>query len=264
MTQRALRYYDRVGLLSPSRHTEAGYRLYAEEDLLTLQHILALKFLGFSLEEIRQSLSRDPGQLGAALAQQEQMLRDRRRQLDAVLRAIAHAQQRLQSGGCDWEAIVRVIEVIQMEQKQEWVKKYFNDGQLEKMAELGQTSYTPEARQKLQQRGEWTEEDQQRANEQWAYVYSEADRLAAAGADPAGEEGQALARSRSELLFSFTQGDPDIQAGLAKFWESHNALPKEEQPLTAVIPAISAAGTEFLEKVMTIYQERQQSDGNGS
>ena len=50
---RTLRYYDRVGLLRPAQHTEAGYRLYTDADLVRLQQILALKFLGFSLEEIK-------------------------------------------------------------------------------------------------------------------------------------------------------------------------------------------------------------------
>jgi len=53
---RTLRYYDKVGLLLPSLHTEAGYRLYSDEDLLSLQQILVLKFLGFSLEEIKVCL----------------------------------------------------------------------------------------------------------------------------------------------------------------------------------------------------------------
>jgi MerR family transcriptional regulator, thiopeptide resistance regulator len=50
---RTLRYYDKMGLLSPSQYSKSGYRLYSNEDLLTLQNILALKFLSFSLEEIR-------------------------------------------------------------------------------------------------------------------------------------------------------------------------------------------------------------------
>jgi DNA-binding transcriptional MerR regulator len=56
VTLRTLRFYDKVGLLSPTEYTEAGYRLYSEDDLLTLQHILALKFLGFSLDEIKACL----------------------------------------------------------------------------------------------------------------------------------------------------------------------------------------------------------------
>lgn len=46
---RTLRFYDKVGLLSPTSYTEAGYRLYTDTDFLRLQQILALKFLGFSL-----------------------------------------------------------------------------------------------------------------------------------------------------------------------------------------------------------------------
>src|SRR5579871_1526984 len=60
VTERTLRYYDKVGLLSPSGYTEAGYRLYTHEDLLRLQQILALKFLGFSLAEIKAYLQVDP------------------------------------------------------------------------------------------------------------------------------------------------------------------------------------------------------------
>lgn len=253
---RTLRYYDRVGLLSPSAYTEAGYRLYTDQDLLALQHILALKFLGFSLEEIKQCLGSGTTQIEPMLTRQRAMMQAKRRHLDAILKALDSAAKLVQSGNCDEEAILQVIKVIQMEQKQEWVKNYFNDDQLQKMDELSQASYSDAARQKLAERDPWTEEDQQHVNVQWAYVASEAQRLAEAGIDPASEEAQAVARLKSELLFSFTQGDPDIQAGLGKFWESHNALPKEEQPLATVVPPISDAGAQFLEQAMTIYREK--------
>lgn len=44
---RTLRYYDQVGLLKPTAYSPAGHRLYTDQDLLQLQRILALKFLGF-------------------------------------------------------------------------------------------------------------------------------------------------------------------------------------------------------------------------
>ncbi len=254
---RTLRYYDAVGLLSPAQHTEAGYRLYAEADLLTLQHILALKYLGFSLEEIRQCLSREPQHLETTLARQKAMLRDKRRQLDAILKAIARVEALSQAGYCEREAIVGVIEAIQMEQTKEWVQKYFNDAQLQKIEELTQDSYTPEARAKMEQREAWTEADQERANEQWAYLASESQKLAADEADPSGEEGQALARLKSELLFQFTQGDPDVVAGLKQFWDSHNALPETEQPLAALVPDMNDAGSRFLDDAIALYNERQ-------
>jgi len=251
---RTLRYYDRVGLLSPAQHTEAGYRLYTEADLFRLQQILALKFLGFSLAEIRACLRGDPQRLPEVLAQQKAMLREKRSHLEAILRAIEETEALLQAGECGWEAIARVIQVIQMEQKKEWVKKHFTDEEQQKMEELSKSAYTEEARRKLEQRGEWTEADQQRASEQWSYLATEARRLAAAGADPAGPEAQALAKLKCDLLAAFTQRDPEIETGLKRFWERFNALPKEEKPFD---PAPYDPGTEggaLLDQAMALYQ----------
>lgn len=53
---RALHYYDAIGLLSPSRVTESGYRYYDEQALVTLRYILVLKAVGFPLKEIGKIL----------------------------------------------------------------------------------------------------------------------------------------------------------------------------------------------------------------
>lgn len=52
VTQRTLRYYDKIGLLKPSLIMENGYRKYSDDDLIQLQKIVFYKQLGFSLEEI--------------------------------------------------------------------------------------------------------------------------------------------------------------------------------------------------------------------
>lgn len=49
---RTIRYYDGKGLLKPSFLSDAGYRLYTDQDFARLQRIIVLKKLGFSLEEI--------------------------------------------------------------------------------------------------------------------------------------------------------------------------------------------------------------------
>ena len=64
---RTLRYYDKEGLLSPTEYSEAGYRLYSDEDLVNLQQILALKFLGFALDEIKVFIKRGPRSLERVL-----------------------------------------------------------------------------------------------------------------------------------------------------------------------------------------------------
>ncbi len=51
---RTLRYYDEIGLLQPTKDPSSGHRIYTEEDILQLHKIMSLKFIGLSLEEIRQ------------------------------------------------------------------------------------------------------------------------------------------------------------------------------------------------------------------
>src|SRR5690348_4237899 len=52
-----LHHYDRIGLLKPSVRLANGYRLYSEKDLLKLQQIIALKFFGFQLAQIKTLLA---------------------------------------------------------------------------------------------------------------------------------------------------------------------------------------------------------------
>ena len=228
---RTLRFYDRAGVLVPSARTEAGYRVYTDEDFPRLQQVLALKFLGLSLDEIKRCLAAGPGRLQESLGQQKAMLRERRAQLDAILQAIEEAERHLEDEQSGLESVVRAIEVIQMQQQQDWVSKYFTPEQRERMQRLSEEAYSEEARAKLAARGPWTEADQQRASEQWAQVGSELKRLLAAGADPAGSEAQAWAASFNGLIAAFTQNDPEIEAGLSSWWQQHNQLPEGEQPM---------------------------------
>ena len=53
ISQKAVRIYDEKGLLKPVDYSESNYRLYDEQSLLILEKIIALKHIGFSLEQIR-------------------------------------------------------------------------------------------------------------------------------------------------------------------------------------------------------------------
>lgn len=57
LTVRTLRFYDQIGLFSPSNQSESGHRLYNESDLSRLQQILSLKEMGLSLEEVKSVLN---------------------------------------------------------------------------------------------------------------------------------------------------------------------------------------------------------------
>ena len=51
---RTIRYYDQKNLLKPAVRTKSGARRYTDQDFAKLQQILLLKYLGFSLNEIRE------------------------------------------------------------------------------------------------------------------------------------------------------------------------------------------------------------------
>ena len=254
---RTLRYYDKVGLLSPSHHTSVGHRLYSSADLVSLQHILALKFLGFSLEEIRVLLQAGPQRLEDVLAQQRAMLQERRAQLDTIIQAIEETERLLQYHQCDWESIAHVIQVIQMEQKKDWQEKYFTPEQRQKMQELSAQAYTAEAQQRLAaiHPNPWTEEDQRRVDAQYLFVKQELGRLVAQGADPASADAQNVARIKDELLYSFTQGDPDIEASVGKWWEGFDALPQEQRPFDTSLYIYTDQEQDLLDKALTIYRQ---------
>ena len=57
VTVKALHHYDRLGLLKPGR-SDAGYRMYRESDLERLEQIVALKFLGLPLKQVKVVLDR--------------------------------------------------------------------------------------------------------------------------------------------------------------------------------------------------------------
>lgn len=85
---RTLHYYDSIGLLRPAGTTEAGYRLYGEEELKKLQQILFFRELGFPLADIRRILS-DPGfDSRKALLEHRSLLTMERDRLDGLLRLV--------------------------------------------------------------------------------------------------------------------------------------------------------------------------------
>ncbi len=64
LTAKTLRYYERLGLLSPAERTASGYRVYSAVDIRRLGFIVKAKHLGLSLREIREIVAiRDGGQV---------------------------------------------------------------------------------------------------------------------------------------------------------------------------------------------------------
>ncbi len=82
---RTLQYYDKIGLLCPATRSEAGYRLYDDEDLARLQQILLFRELEFSLKDIREMVDSPQFDQSRALEQQIKLLELRRKHIDDLI-----------------------------------------------------------------------------------------------------------------------------------------------------------------------------------
>ncbi|HEX4276333.1 MAG TPA: MerR family transcriptional regulator [Bryobacteraceae bacterium] len=130
-TVKALHHYDRSGLLKP-RRSRAGYRMYREQDLTRLEQIVALKFLGLPLKQIKLLLDRDTLQLPEALRMQRRVLEEKRRLLDRAIEVIVRAEGMIQTGEAPGAAILKeIIGAIEMQAEMqndiEFMKNYHRE-----------------------------------------------------------------------------------------------------------------------------------------
>lgn len=118
ITVRTVRYYDKQNILKPSLVTPTGARFYTEEDFARLQQIMLLKYLGFSLEDIRELTVNDSdySHLEHSLEQQQNLVRDRIEQLQLVEQAIGETVTEIrQQQNVDWNRMRELIHLTGME-----------------------------------------------------------------------------------------------------------------------------------------------------
>ena len=88
VTVRTLHYYDEIGLLKPSDTTEAGYRVYSNKDLETLQQILFFRELDFPLNEIKEIMTNPNYNKYEALNKHKELLMEKRKRIDGLIALI--------------------------------------------------------------------------------------------------------------------------------------------------------------------------------
>ena len=237
VTIRTLHHYDRLGLLTPTARSDAGYRLYSETDLARLEQIIVLKFLGLPLKNIRDLLDQDSPPLRETLRRQRQTLEEKRRRLDMAVQTIAEAEQMFAATNePDWGAFKKIIEVIEMQSSDDWMMQY----------------YTGPARDKLEERKKlWSPELQEQVSKQWAELIAEVN--ASLDEDPAGPKAQELAGRWQKLVEGFTGGDPDITEGLKNLYRDRGNWPAEFQQQMA--PFESKDASTFINKALAIRKQ---------
>lgn len=107
VSERTIRYYDKIGLLKPSFVMENGYRQYSDLDLLKLQKILSLKHLGFSIEEIFPMVM-DNTNLKESFDLQIDLIEDKISHLQSLRDALKRASQ---TPDLSWNMILSLVQL---------------------------------------------------------------------------------------------------------------------------------------------------------
>jgi pimeloyl-ACP methyl ester carboxylesterase/DNA-binding transcriptional MerR regulator len=203
LTVRTLHHYDAIGLLRPSLHTEAGYRLYTAGDIARLQQVLSLRQLGFSLDEVRACLN-GPGfspleVIGLHLVRLRERIESQRK-LCERLEALATHLRAAGEVSAD-EFLCTIEEMTMLETLQE---KYFTPEQVQTIKK-GREQAGPGTLNRMQ--------------EDWAELIALIRTEMEQGTDPAEPKVQELTRRWQDLLTRSTGGDPGIQQAMKRLWE---------------------------------------------
>lgn len=220
-TIRTLRYYDEIGLLSPSGRSEGGYRLYDADDVVRLGQIQLLRGAGFSLDEAREFLSRAGVEPRDILRMRMASLKEQIARQQKLYAQLALVDSRLADRpSVPAEEFLKIMGAITMSEK------YFTPDQLAELEERKQT----------------VGEDRIRAvEEEWPRLIAQVKALMDAGEDPASEAVRPLAQRWVELVNEFTGGNPEIHATLARMY-------KEEQNIGGMDIAERQAMSDYIHR----------------
>lgn len=155
VTVRTLHHYDEIGLLRPSRRSASGYRLYTDEDLVRLQHVVVYRRLGFALEEVAVLLDDPEADVAAHLRRQRAAVMSRLDELAELVTAIDRAL----------EAEVSGMQLTPEEQRELFGEDFKEEYQEEARERWGDTEAW---RQSQQRTSQYTKAD-------WQAIKAEAD-----------------------------------------------------------------------------------------
>lgn len=106
ISARMLRHYDRIGLVSPTQRTAAGYRRYAEADIQRLFRVEGLRSLGLGLAEIPDVLADEHWAAGGMVARLLERARAQRARAEELVARLERVQA---SAPEAWPDVMRTI-----------------------------------------------------------------------------------------------------------------------------------------------------------
>ena len=226
---RTLHHYDRIGLLRPAEVTEAGYRLYGENELERLQQILFFRELEFPLQDIGKIINSSSFDRNKALDQQIELLEMKKEHLENLL-LYARGIRMTGVKHMDFKAFdTTKMDEYAREAKQQW----------------GKTEAYKEFEEKTK---DWTEDTAGGITAEMMAIFAEFGRIMSNGVAPGSDDAQALVQKlRDYITEHFYNCTPQILAGLGQMYTGDGRF-------TENIDKAGGVGTaDFAGKAIAVY-----------
>ena len=160
ISARTLHYYDEIGLLNPTQKSEAGYRLYDEKALETLQQILFFREFDIPLKDIKAVIQNPSFDRNQILQMQRKMLVAKKERIERLIASIDDILKGESKMGFEIfnkseieEMCSAMIENMKEEQKQVFIEQYGSIEEWKK--EFMEKASTKEAQENFAQVVEW-------------------------------------------------------------------------------------------------------------
>ena len=136
--RRALRRYDRIGLLHPTVTLASGHHLYTRDDLIHLERLAMMQMLGLSRSQIKECLCSDDRDLRDELRLQKKILLEKQRRLNRAIYFMEYAEMVNRDPQCgDWHYLGKVVEAIKWLRDPECFKRFYVQGSLQEENAFG-------------------------------------------------------------------------------------------------------------------------------
>ena len=233
VTVRTLSYYDKEGLFKPSSESEAGYRLYADKDMVKLIQILMLKELGFPLCEIKKRLSKldTPEDVRAMLTEQASHIRKKIEALTESLEAMESLNAEIaQIEKVNFKKYADILLNLQMKNEEYQMIKHLDDDAMDMFRErIGREKTALMAA---------TIND----------FYKQAVLLIKEAIPPESEKGQAFADAFWKTLVELSDGDSNMMLKINEQFEKASSLVNENQEEQDAV-------RDYMMRAFGVYQE---------
>lgn len=232
---RTLQYYDRIGLLKPSKLSEGGRRLYVPTDIGVLHQILTLKNLGLSLEEIKSRIIpvESKEDISRVLKNQKIIIENQMSRLKKIHESISMILNEIDaSEEIKWSKYTEMIQLIHEDNAYYWIVNFLEDEILNRIRTVHDEN------KELKVSPDWLKELMQRCIELQGHGYA-----------PEGEVAQELAKNMWNVLNEYTKGDQVLLENMFDFFQHGDQWPEE-------FSSLQQQSFNFIEKMFTYYLKK--------